>query len=143
MTTYTSGLTSGRPSLPLAMCGDAAMMLAACAVEAARQLGVGALPEHQHVLVGAGAGERRAETVRQRQHADEHRHDQRDAERGERGRDRPLQHAAHVVDERDLHSTVLSAWTTGSRAARSAGTSPLASMSRSAMPPPSSERAAS
>ena len=41
--------------------------------------------------------------------ADEHRDHEPDAERGERGRDRPLQHAAEVVDERDLHSTFLSA----------------------------------
>src|SRR5207245_3128301 len=47
-----------------------------------------------------------------------------------------LQHAADVVDERDLHSTCRSACTTGRRAARTAGTTPLASISSSAMTPP-------
>src|SRR3954447_4009714 len=77
------------------------------------------------------------EAVREREHGDEDRHHQADAERGERGRDRPGEHAAEVVAERDLHSTFLSAVTTGSRAARAAGTMPLASISTSAIPPPS------
>ena len=49
-------------------------------------------------------------------------------------------HAAQVVGERDLHSTFRSAATTGSRAACTAGTMPLASISSSAMTAPTAQR---
>src|SRR5204862_420316 len=74
-----------------------------------------------------GLGERRAEAVGKREHTDEYRNDQADAERGERGGDGPLYHAADVVGDGD-HSTFRRAWTIGRRAARSAGTRPLASI---------------
>ena len=103
------------------------------AVEPARHLGVGALSQHEHVLLGAGLRERRGEAVGEGEHADEHRHHEPDAERGERGGHRALADAPEVVGERDLHSTFRSAATTGSRAARTAGTIPLASISSSAI----------
>ena len=127
------GSPAARPSAPRATWGDAGEDADRLAVEPARHLGVGALPEHEHVPVGAGAGERRGEAVGEREHADEHRDHEPDAERGERGGHRALAHAPQVVGERDLHSTFLSAATTGSRAARTAGTMPLASISSSAI----------
>src|SRR6266550_7371212 len=72
-------------------------------------------------------GERSAEAVGEREHADEHRDDQTDAEGRERRGDGPLHDAADVVGDGD-HSTFRRAWTIGSRAARTAGTSPLASI---------------
>src|SRR5437764_1346406 len=102
-----------------------------------RAPGVGPAPQHQQVPVRPGAHQGRAEAVRERQHADEHGDHERDAERREGGRHGTLQHTADVVDERDLHSTCRSACTTGRRAARSAGTSPLASIKSSAITPPS------
>ena len=80
--------------------------------------------------------ERGDEPVRQREHRHEHRHDERNAERGQRRRHRALRHAPDVVDERDLHSTLRSACTTGSLAACQAGKIPLAMVSSSATDPP-------
>src|SRR5206468_2431425 len=74
--------------------------------------------------------------VGQRQHADEHRDDEADAKRRERSGRGALEHTPRVVHDRDLHSTCLSAWTTGNRAARSAGTSPLATMRSNATTAP-------
>src|SRR2546429_3202097 len=94
-------------------------------------------PADQHVSIRPGSPERRAEAVRERQHADEHGGHERDAERRQCGRHRTLQHAADVVDDRNLHSTCRSACRRGGRPARPGGTSPPASINSSAIPPPS------
>src|SRR2546428_152425 len=88
-----------------------------------------------HVAVQSRFGQRRAKAVRQGEHADEHRDHEADAEGGERRRDGTLHDAADVVDDGN-HSTCRSAWTIGSRAARSAGTRPLASIKPTATSTP-------
>src|SRR4051812_46316942 len=106
------------------------------AIDAARQLRVGAAAEDERILVRACARERGTEAVRQREHADEDGDDEGDADGRERRRRRPLEDAARVVHEGNLHPTCLNAETTGRRAARTAGTSPLASISTSATAEP-------
>src|SRR5213592_3033738 len=105
------------------------------ASQSARQLRIGAFAQHHDVAVRTRFGQCRAKAVREREHADEHRDHEADAEGRERRRHRPLHDAADVVDDGN-HSTCRSAWTTGSRAARSAGTRPLASIKPTATSTP-------
>src|SRR5436309_13108363 len=107
------------------------------AYQSARQLRIGPFAQHHDVAVRTRFGQCRAKAVREREHADEHRDHEADAEGRERRRHRPLHDAADVVDDGN-HSTCRSAWTTGSRAARSAGTRPLASLSPTAISAPTS-----
>ena len=103
------------------MCGDDAMMLIASRGMPLDSSLSAPSAQQKHVVRRAGLHERRDEAVREREHRDEHRDHEPDAERGERGRHGTLRHAAQVVDERDLHSTLRSACTTGSFAACHAG----------------------
>ena len=105
---------------------------------AAGKFAVRPSPQKQHIVRRSRGDERGDKTVREREHGDENRHHQADAERRERRGDRSLAHTAQVVDERNLHSTLRSACTTGSFAACHAGTIPLATVSRSAIEPPTS-----
>src|SRR6185295_18134378 len=99
---------------------------------AARHLAVRPSAQQQHVVRRTRLHECGDEAVRQREHRDEHRHHESDPERGEHRRDGTLRYAADVVDERDLHSTLRSACTTGSFAACQAGNTPLAIASSTA-----------
>src|SRR5690606_13862876 len=104
------------------------------AADAAGDLRVRTLAQHEHVVVAAGGHERGTEPVREREHADEREHDEGDAERRRQRRRRPLDEAADVVDDGDLHATYLSASTTLSFEDCHAGTAPLATAISSAIP---------
>ena len=137
MTTYTSGLASGRPSAPRATCGEAVSALTA---SRSRPLDISESAPFRSTSTfrsEPGAGERRGEAVGEREHADEHRHHEPDAERGERGGDGALADAPHVVGRAGSSFDVPQRrhYRQPRRRAR-AGTMPLASMSSSAMTAP-------
>ena len=113
--------------------GDHARDIAA---QAARELRIGATAQHDDVGTRAGLRQRGREAIREREHADEHGDDQGDAQRRERRGVGPLHDAADIVNEGNSHSTCRSAWTMGRRAARTAGTRPLASISPTATATP-------
>ena len=106
------------------------------AAEAARELGIGAAAQDDDVGARAGLRQCGRETIREREHADEHGDDERDTQRRERRGIRALHDAADIVNERNSHSTCRSAWTMGRRAARNAGTRPLASINPTATATP-------
>src|SRR5690606_10346820 len=102
---------------------------------AAGDLRVRPLAQHEDVVGSPRGGHGGAEAVCQRKHAHERDDDQRDSDGRREGGGGAVQHAAHVVDQGNLHATYLSASTTRSRADWTAGTNPLTRPIRMAMMP--------
>src|SRR5690606_7051210 len=95
---------------------------------------VRALAQQQHVGRTAGRAEPRASPARDPEHRDERDVAEGDAEPAHEPRRGPAEHVPDGVDDRDLHATDLSAWTTSRRGEWRAGPAVLTAATSSSLP---------